>query len=223
MYKRQDCGRTLIRRVNTYKGNKKVYFICSSYNNGKECTRHSISEEVLKEIIFKALRNHIALSAYYWESVGELSETRFSKEDALELDNKIRALEKERKKYIALKSSLYDDMKDGLIDEKEFASFRSNYTIKIDEIGQAMAKHEELIGKVFKQGIDSEQKLKNISQYKNIDKLDRMSMVLFIDKIIIGENKEVEIKFCHEEDIHIIQNLLKQNNRLKSPVKREVV
>ncbi len=218
-----DCGRALIRRVNNYKGNKRVFYICSSYNNGKSCTRHSISEDVLIEIVLSALNKHISLTEYYWEEVNKLANNNFSEEDALELDNRIRLLEEERKKYEALKSSLYEDMKDGLIDEKEFASFRSNYTLKIDEIKRAMKNHQELIGKVFKKGIDSKEKINNILQFKNLTELDRMSMVLFIDKIIIGENKEIEIEFNHEDELNIISKILDETDNFIPQAKREVV
>lgn len=218
-----DCGRALIRRVNNYKGNKKVFFICSSYNNGKSCTRHSIAEDILKEIVFLTLNKHIFLTEYYWERIRKLANSNFTEKEALELDNRIKLLEVERKKYEALKSSLYEDMKDGLIDEKEFASFRSNYTLKIDEIEQAMEKQQELIGKVFKRGIDSEEKLNNICQFKNLTELDRMSMVLFIDKIIVSENKEVEITFNHEDELNIISNILEEAENFIPQKRREVV
>ena len=43
----------MIRRVNRYKNAQKVYYICSTKNRGEGCTRHSIPEEALKQLVLE--------------------------------------------------------------------------------------------------------------------------------------------------------------------------
>ena len=42
-----DCKKPLIRRKNCYKGQEKIFYICSTKNKGLGCSRHSIEEKVL--------------------------------------------------------------------------------------------------------------------------------------------------------------------------------
>ena len=60
-----DCGSNLIRRINSYKGEKTVFYICSSYNKKKDqCSRHSIREDVLIQLVMDSLlRNKV--NKYY--------------------------------------------------------------------------------------------------------------------------------------------------------------
>ena len=53
-----DCGEQMIRRINRYKDTHKVYYICSTKNRGDGCSRHSIPEEQLKEIIAEMIRHY---------------------------------------------------------------------------------------------------------------------------------------------------------------------
>ena len=52
-----DCGEQMIRRVNSYKGTRKVYYICSTKNRGDGCTGHSIEEIKLKAVVEEAVKN----------------------------------------------------------------------------------------------------------------------------------------------------------------------
>ena len=45
-----DCGQPMVRRVNKWKGKETVYYICSTNNKGKGCSRHSIRGDELQNI-----------------------------------------------------------------------------------------------------------------------------------------------------------------------------
>ena len=52
-----DCGSNLIRRTNSYKGEKTVFYICASYNKKKDqCSRHSIREDVPIQLVMDSLK-----------------------------------------------------------------------------------------------------------------------------------------------------------------------
>ena len=51
-----DCGQQMVRRVIRYKDTAKVYYICSTKNRGEGCSRHSIEESTLKEIVCESIR-----------------------------------------------------------------------------------------------------------------------------------------------------------------------
>ncbi len=62
-----------MRRINRYKNGDYVYYICSTYNKGKGCTRHGIEEAAIKEIVLDSIRRHIEQIAEMEEIVREVS------------------------------------------------------------------------------------------------------------------------------------------------------
>lgn len=43
----------MIRRVNRYKDTQRVYNICSTKKRGEGCTKHSIPEDALKQLVLE--------------------------------------------------------------------------------------------------------------------------------------------------------------------------
>ena len=43
----------MIRRINRYKNTQMVYYICSTKTRGEGCTRHSIPEDALKQLVLE--------------------------------------------------------------------------------------------------------------------------------------------------------------------------
>ena len=50
-----DCGRSMTRR----KTNENIFYICTTYNRGDGCSRHSIPNEKLKEVVLQTIRQYI--------------------------------------------------------------------------------------------------------------------------------------------------------------------
>lgn len=47
----KDCGSPMIRRKVKSKDGYKIFYICSEYNNNDHCTRNSIKEEYLINVL----------------------------------------------------------------------------------------------------------------------------------------------------------------------------
>lgn len=56
-----DCGEQMTRRVNRYKGQEKIYFICSNYNKNKKCSRHSILQDDLDKLVLYGIKSRVEL------------------------------------------------------------------------------------------------------------------------------------------------------------------
>lgn len=69
-----DCKTPMIRKVNKYKGKKKAFYICQTKNKGGACTRHSIQEDVLKQIVLKEISSYMLLFIDYEMSMEKLQE-----------------------------------------------------------------------------------------------------------------------------------------------------
>lgn len=92
----------MIRRTNRYKDSQKVYYICSTKNRGEGCSRHSIEEEKMKELVLEMVRKY-ANCFLEEERIFEQAlkmETNF--ESIVHYDSEIARLKEQQDKYYAL-------------------------------------------------------------------------------------------------------------------------
>lgn len=202
-----DCRQQMVRRVNNYKGTTNVYYICSTKNRGEGCTRHSISEEKLKNIVFtvvKKFANAFLNQQQLFEYTKNL-ETNF--ETISKYDKEIKRIQEEQGKYYKLCSGLYGDLKNGVITRRDFDKLHLTYTKKSEELETALKKQEELIKKLFRAGIASGARLENFKKCIELNEIDRHTLASLVNRIQIFENHFVEVEFNFMNEYLIIENL----------------
>ncbi len=195
-----DCKEPMIRRVNNYKGTSKVYFICQTRNNGQGCTRHSILEDELKEIVLRTLKTHVAVFLDVCRQLENIQKLEVSFEEVARFDKEIERLRKEQDKYLGLRAGLYEDLKTGLITETDFKNFRTIYEKQYEETKNALGKQEEMIKQLFRNGIASGVKLEKFKEAMEITELSRDTLLCFISRIEVYEEKKVYVEFRGKEE-----------------------
>ena len=204
-----DCGTPMIRRVNRYKDREKAFYICQTKNKGGACTRHSVSEEVLKKIVLKEIQIYTALFADYERIMDELRKMRINYEQVVHYDMQIAKLQSEYSRYYGLRASLYDDLKEGLLSKEEFDEFRESYGKKCEELNRRIEKQKELVKQMFENGVSAAVQLEDWKKSLEIKELDRILLALTVDKIYIYENKRLEIHLRYEDMIEKLK-IIKQ-------------
>ena len=204
-----DCGTPMIRRVNRYKEREKAFYICQTKNKGGACTRHSVSEEVLKKIVLKEIQIYTALFADYERIMDELHKMRIDYEQVVHYDMQIAKLQSEYSRYYGLRASLYDDLKEGLLSKEEFDEFRESYGKKCEELNRRIEKQKELVKQMFENGVSAAVQLEDWKKSLEIKELDRILLALTVDKIYVYENKRLEIHLRYEDMIEKLK-IIKQ-------------
>ena len=74
-------------------------------------------------------------------------------DSALKHDREIAVLQQELVKYDTLKSSLYQDLKEGLINEMQFNRYREEYTNRGMKVRDSIAEQERIIRDIYGRGI----------------------------------------------------------------------
>ncbi len=197
-----DCKEPMYRRVNRYKGVSKVYFICPTRNRGQGCTRHSIPEEELKRIVFRTLQTHISVFLDLYSQLEHIRKMEVDFEEVAQFDKEVERLHKEQEKYLDLWAGLHEDLKIGLITETDFRNFRAIYEKKYEEAKEAMQKQEEMIKKLFRNGVASGVKLEKFKEAMKLTELDRDTLLCFISRIEVFEDKKVYVEFRGKEEFH---------------------
>ena len=197
-----DCKEPMTRRVNRYKDISKVYFICSTRNRGKGCTRHSILEDELKEIVFQTLQVHVSVFLDVCSQLEHIQEMEVNFEEVARFDKEIERLHKEQDKYLELRAGLYEDLKSGLITETDFRNFRAIYEKQYEETKDALRKQEEMIKQLFRNGVASGVRLERFKDVMKLTTLDRDTLLCFVSRIEVFEEKKVYVEFRGKEEFH---------------------
>ena len=195
-----DCKEPMIRRVNRYKDVSKIYFICPTNNRGRGCTRHSILEEELKDVVFKTLQMHVSMFLDVCSQLEHIQDMEVDFEEIARFDKEVERLHKEQDKYLELRSGLYEDLKSGLITETDFKNFRAIYEKQYEETKEALQKQEEMIRQLFQNGVASGVKLEKFKEAMKLTELDRDTLLCFISRIEVFENKKVYVEFRGKEE-----------------------
>ncbi len=204
-----DCGTPMIRRVNRYKDREKAFYICQTKNKGGACTRHSVSEEVLKKIVLKEIQTYTALFADYERIMDELQKMKIDYEQVVHYDMQIAKLQSEYSRYYGLRASLYDDLKEGLLSKEEFDEFRESYGKKCEELNRRIEKQKEQVKQMFENGVSAAVQLEDWKKSLELKELDRILLALTVDKIYVYENKRLEIHLRYEDMIEKLK-IIKQ-------------
>lgn len=197
-----DCGRAMSKIV----WGDRTCYVCGTYKrcSSKLCASHRIEHEVLKDIIITDV--NLILSKI--EKLNKMIEDREQREKGKELSNKKTKLDELQIQLTKLKEkkkTLYSDYKEGLIDKEDYIEFKKEYDQRINDAETLIAKLEE----EPESGAGSKEnsfisQLKTTSQ---INDLNRIILSTFYDKIIIYEDKKIELKYKHSQMIEHLKTL----------------
>ena len=213
-----DCGSSMVRRSNYWNKNGGACYICSAYNRKGKCSRHIISEDDLNETVMLHLQEYIETlsnAAAVAKSV-EFLETGYEEAQAHDLE--IEKLKEELVKCSTLKSSLYQDLKEGLINESQFNRYREEYTNREIALRTAISEQESILKGIYEDGIASDLQLSEIKDKLNITGLDRITLVTFVDKILVYEGNKIEIVTKFDSLIEKVEGIVEMAASAKEAV-----
>ena len=195
-----DCKAPMIKRVNAYKGKKKVFYICQTKNKSLGCSRHSIPEEELKRVLIKEIRLWSNLMASYSEIMDAMDTANVDSRQVVKYNAQIDILQEEYNKYCRLKNELPFDLRKGFIDSKEFDQFRCLYAQKCEELKSAVNNQKIIVKKMFKNGIESQLELDRYKETADFLELTRELLVAMISKVYVYEGKRLDVVFSFSNE-----------------------
>lgn len=193
-----DCGEPMTRRVNRYKGNRRVSFICAASNRGEGCARHTISEEALNMLVLTGIRRQISLFVDQNRVRSQMEALEIDFKEAAAFENEISRMHKEQEKYLSLREGLYEDLKKGMITEDDFKNFSRIYERRGREIQKTGQRQEETVKRLFRSGVTAGINLERMKTVMQITQLDRTALVTFIKRVCVYEDKRVYLEFRHK-------------------------
>ncbi len=209
-----ECGRSMVRRCNRYKDKQSVYYICATYNKGKGCSRHSIGQSVVEDILLDAIKRHIEHVARLDELLNTIRDREVNYDDIVANDREILAKYKELDQCKKVEMSLHRDLAAGIISIKEYEQFKNNFAHKSAEIEETIRKLQQEIETVFKEGLFADEWIDTFTKTGNITSLDRSIVLSLVEKITIHEENRIEITFQYQDEYKTLCRII---SRIANP------
>lgn len=211
-----DCGATAVRKTVSYAGKRYVYYVCNANKHDKTvCSRHSIREDVLDQVIYQTVRHQIDLLLDVDKALRQFENLSWEKHKLKQLDASIEIQEEAVRKNNTLRLGIYEDLRAGLLDRSEYESLKKELAERIDEATAAIEKlnkeKREILDGVSKQQSWVEQ----FRQYENVTELTRPMVIHLIERINIFEDSNIEIVFRHRNQIEEILQFISEKTASK--------
>ncbi len=186
-----DCGRTMVKKTN---GKGYNSFTCTTHMSDKSvCGTHTISENILKESIYKVIMFQIKLATDITLILEELK-TREVKVDKTKLyDCPVEELVKNKELKEKILSEIYFDLKKDLITENQYIDLKKGIEKELVEINEKLTKFAD---EKPKDNIISDLTIAKVfEKFEEKKELTREMIFELIDCIYIYEDKSIKVDF----------------------------
>ena len=206
-----DCGATAVRKTVSYAGKRYVYYVCNANKHDKTvCSRHSIREDILDQVIYQTVRHQIDLLLDVDKALRQFENLSWEKHKLKQLDASIEIQEEVVRKNNTLRLGIYEDLRAGLLDRSEYESLKKELAERIAEATDAIEKLNKEKREIL-DGVSKQQSwIEQFRQYENVTELTRPMVIHLIERINIFEDSHIEIVFRHRNQIKEILRFISE-------------
>ena len=188
-----DCGRAMVktRRAGG------IYYSCGSYQRygPTVCTKHSISHQVLEQIVLDDLNRIIGtvqnLQALAQETGVEVPRGTTAGRQRLEggLDRLYR-----------LKKAAYEDYRDGLLRREDFLRYQADYERQERELTAQLQQLES----TQEEALLLHPWVQSLLQHGKLTSLDRVTVAETVGQILVFEDGKIEITYTFSDELGLL-------------------
>ena len=196
-----DCGASMVRKAIPGKDKKYVYYDCSENKAHKNvCSSHSIRDAELEKLVLLSTQQHIQ-AVIDLQSILEITDTApLRTAEAQKVQRQLEKKQSELERYNRLLMSLYESLTDGIITREEYKHLKESYSNQSSEAEKQLLALQEILEDIRKHGSSNQSWMDEIKAHHNITSLDRETVVTLIDRILVYEDRRVEIIFHWQDE-----------------------
>ena len=209
-----DCGGVMkmSKFVTTLKSGKKsrfaVYQCCRRKSmKNYSCPPRSIRKTQLDQTVAEAIRYHISLFLDTEKVIETLNQKAEIRQAAASLKNQIREMQRQAARYERMNTGIYEDYRDGILDESEYLAMRKHYSEEADRL------REEIDQMITEQDSYAEDYRLNdtlsdlVRKYAEFTTLTREIVEAFIADIRVHTGGGLKIVFKFEDELKQLTDL----------------
>ena len=204
------CHHAMWRNKGVRNGKARYYFFCgSAYGHSQtKCNTSSIVDYKIFDMVLKQIKLQIALAV---ETDSLLEQMKKSDSQSAVYRMKKKEAERARdelQRYIYLKTSIYEDLKQGILTKDEYLTAKERYTRKISEFETELNNKQTELDH-FKQCMRGENRwLKAFLNFRDAKELTRDMAVSLLEKVEVYEDKRIHIRFRFRNEYEYLMSPL---------------
>ncbi|MCD8014145.1 MAG: recombinase family protein [Lachnospiraceae bacterium] len=184
-----------------------------------ECKATIINKEVLDAIVLEEIQSFIRRFADSEKIICQLNSKPDSVKKFQEFNNLIRKKQVRLTKLQNLCTELYEDLKDGLLEEAEYLQMKASY----NEGRQLLEKQiTELMGlqKMYTSNYSVSEKVHSIIQnYLNIKEISVDLVNTFVDRITVLDKEHIQIKYTFQAEMDCLMQTIHSREETSDVIK----
>ena len=187
----------------------KYYFKCITYGKSpKHCSKHSIRNDKLENMIFEILKKYIDLSVNIENIINKIDKSKFKPTNTT---NEKLKLQRDRDilSYKQQLTGLYMKFKSGDINENDYKLEKEKIENQIKICENQIITLSATLNNNVENAHNSF--VTTLRKYKNFTSLTKEMAQELIDVIYVYENNKIEINFKFKDEFDNVVNYLKEN------------
>ena len=209
------CQHVMRRNKDVRKGKVQYYFYCgSAYNySHTECDTSSIIDYKIFDMVLRQIKLQIDLAV---EAKSLTEQIKKSSHYTLLLKEKKKAKEQVKEELgrtIYLKTSIYEDLKQGILTKEEFLAAKEKYALRITKLEEELHKKETEL-EDFEQCINGSNKwMQTFLHFQGEEELTREMAVELLEKVEVFGDKRIHIRFRFRNEYEYLMRQLEAEDK----------
>ncbi len=203
-----DCGKIMgFRTEGTRHINK--FYRCKTYldTTKKGCTNHKVSLETVNRAVYDAIHEHMRLCVDTEDAVRRKNAGADSVRKYDVYGKEAGRIKRELQRTAEVKAGIFEDYKDGLIDEEQYTEISRKYAVKIKELSarlDEMLKAQAEYSMEYR--VDGGWKAA-VERFRNERELTREMAEAFVDKVLVYEDGSVRVHLKYDKELKDLLSL----------------
>lgn len=196
-----DCKQNMVRKTVPAKGKKYFYYTCSTNRaDCKMCSTHSISETLLIDSVRDSIHAYLETILSIEKTLQFISTLPAEDMQAKKIDRQLDKLKADYEQTMRFKMSAYENFVDHLLSEAEFKQYQRVYTEKCEAIAAAITRRQQELDAINKAGTAQNEWIIHFKSFRNVDVMERKSLVKIVERIYVHEGNRIEVVFKHQNE-----------------------
>ena len=209
-----DCKQNMVRKTVPANGKKYFYYICSTNRaNPHMCMSHRINEKRLMDAVQNGIRSHLEAILSIEKTLAFIATLPAEDIAVKKIDRQLDKLKADYEQAMHFKMSAYESYVEHILSEAEFKQYQKVYTEKCEMIAAAITRRQEELDAISKAGSAKSEWIEHFKSFRNVDVMERKSLVKIVEQIYVHEGNRIEIIFKHHNEYRAAVAYIEQHIR----------
>ena len=191
------CKRVMRRNKDVRNQKAQYYFYCASayLTPESECNTSSIVDYKVFDLILKQIKLQTELAVETEKVISKMRKADIFEKRRLQQLRELERIREEQKRFLYLRTGIYEDFKQGILTREEFLDAKEKYAQQLFQLQQKLERAEKEHMELEKTANAENRWLQSFLKFRDVRELTREMAVELLEKVEIFRDKRIHITF----------------------------